>query len=138
MRAGVLLVLIASTLRSADPSAWCVAKLQSLDYPSLSLQARISGTVQLRLHIASDGSAGESRIVSGDKILSRAAQDNLRSWRFMRCAPPGEDVAQRGDDVEITYEFKLVGETRSPPKSQFSYEYPYHVTVTSAAPHWNP
>jgi hypothetical protein len=56
----------------------------------------------------------------------------------MRCGPSTDHATGQSDDVEITYEFKLVGETRSAPKSRFLYEYPYHVTITSAAPHWTP
>ncbi len=138
MRVHILLMVIACTLRGADPIGWCPAKLQSLDYPALGLQARISGVVRLRIHIASDGSVSEMQIITGNKILGRAAQDNLRTWSFMHCTLPDDGAASRRDDIEVAYEFKLVGETQSVPKSQFSYEYPYRITVTSTAPHWTP
>jgi TonB family protein len=134
----ILFLVLASILRGADSESWCPAKLQSLDYPTLALQARISGTVHLELRVASDGSVGTVRIITGNHILALAAQENAKGWKFMRCVLQGTDATRQDNDIQFVYDFKLVGETKSAPKTEFSYEHPNRVTITSAAPHWMP
>jgi TonB family protein len=130
----LILSLARPSLEGADSDGWCATKLQSLDYPALALQARISGAVHLGAHITTDGSVRDTRIISGNRILGEAAENNLRKWRFMRCSSgSGKD-----DDIEVSYNFELVGVTMSTPRTLFSYEHPYRVTISASAPHWTP
>jgi TonB family protein len=138
MKLHLLLASTALILQGASPESWCAAKLQSLDYPALALQARISGVVRLAAQIGRDGTVIETRIISGSEILGGAARENLRSWKFMRCSLSDSNRAREVDYIEIVYDFVLAGQTLSAPRTQFSYEHPGRVTVTSAAPHWVP
>ncbi len=55
-------------------------------YPSLARLARIQGDV--RLKVTTDGSKVASVTVeSGQPLLAKAAQDNVRTWRFIRHEP---------------------------------------------------
>ena len=51
-------------------------------YPSLARQIHLSGIVELRAIIAKDGSVINLEVVSGNPMLSRAAVDAVRQWRY--------------------------------------------------------
>jgi periplasmic protein TonB len=51
-------------------------------YPRIAISMRLSGTVQLRAIIATDGSVQNLEILSGSPILARAAEDAVRQWRY--------------------------------------------------------
>jgi periplasmic protein TonB len=51
-------------------------------YPSLARQIHLSGIVELRAIIAKDGSVINLEVVSGNPMLSRAAVDAVKQWRY--------------------------------------------------------
>src|SRR4051812_47309522 len=55
-------------------------------YPSLARAARIQGEVTLRVVTDGEKVAGVS-VVEGQPMLARAAQDNVRTWRFIKHEP---------------------------------------------------
>lgn len=134
----LLLLALGQVLGAAAPGGWCAAKIQALNYPALGLQARISGVVRLELHISANGSVSGTRILAGNQVLAQAAEQNVKGWKFMRCTLRETETAVPGDDVVFSYDFRLVGEAQSAPKTEFVYEHPNRVTVTSAALHWMP
>lgn len=137
---GMLAVLtLAVGLMGADVNDWYATRVQSVDYPLLGLQARESGIVRLRAHVDDAGVVTEVSVISGNSLLARTAAENLKRWRFARhSTSSGAQSGRVAGDVEVTYDFRLVGETNSTPKSEFVYEYPNRVTLTSAAPRWMP
>jgi len=52
------------------------------DYPSIAEQMRLSGTVELRAIIGTDGAIRQIEVVSGNPILTRAAVEAVRQWRY--------------------------------------------------------
>ena len=52
------------------------------DYPPIAEQMRLSGTVELRAIIGTDGAIRQIEVVSGNPILARAAVEAVRQWRY--------------------------------------------------------
>ena len=75
-------------------------------YPSLARQARIEGSVTLQAGIGQDGSIQNLRLISGHPMLSPAAMDAVKQWKYKPYILNGEAV-----DVEttITVNFTLAG-----------------------------
>jgi TonB family protein len=107
-----------------------------MDYPRLGGMAQITGTVVLRLRIDSAGAIASVNALSGHPVLAKAAEQNIRLWRFS----PARSAGQRVDaEFDFIYVFKLEGVTECPrPASSLIYEYPDKVTITSEAPHMQP
>lgn len=61
-------------------------------YPAVARAARISGTVELRAIIATDGSVKQLEILSGNMILAQAAVAAVREWRYRPTRLDGVDV----------------------------------------------
>jgi TonB family protein len=127
--AGILLAV------QAYGGEWFPVRVESTTYPLIATQARIAGAVRLRMVIDTAGKIAQIDVISGNGILAKAAQDNLKLWKFI--AVP-TDRRETPKTIDFTYEFRLDGETESKPKSIFRYEHPYRVIVTSEAPRWTP
>ncbi len=76
-------------------------------YPQLALQARIQGTVILQATIGKDGTVQELRVVSGHPLLTAAAIDAVKQWRYRPYYLNNEPVAV---DTQINVNFMLSGE----------------------------
>ena len=76
-------------------------------YPQRAIQDRIQGTVVLQAVIAKDGSVQDIRAVSGNAMLTPAAMDAVKQWRYKPYQLNGEPVEA---DTEINVKFKLGGE----------------------------
>jgi protein TonB len=75
-------------------------------YPSLARQARIQGAVVLQAVIGKDGSIQNLRAVSGHPMLTPAAIDAVKQWRYKPYYLNGEPVEV---DTQITVNFTLAG-----------------------------
>jgi len=73
-------------------------------YPSLARQARIQGTVVLQAVIAKDGTVQDLHVVSGHPLLTAAAIDAVKQWRYRPYYLNGEPVAV---DTQIDVNFTL-------------------------------
>lgn len=79
---------------------------QTIDttYPFLGQHSRVQGSVVLEAVIATDGTVEGLRVLSGPSILSGAAQQAVREWRF-------KPVLQNGQPVEtkcmVTVNFSI-------------------------------
>lgn len=51
-------------------------------YPGIAISMHLSGTVQLRAVIATDGSVQHLEVLSGSEILARAARQAVEQWRY--------------------------------------------------------
>ncbi len=70
-------------------------------YPALARVARIEGAVRLR--VRTDGKrASEVSVVSGHPLLARAAQENVRTWRFRSHSPTA---------FETTFHYRMLSES---------------------------
>jgi protein TonB len=51
-------------------------------YPALARQARVAGTVVLQVTVDEAGNVGAVRLISGHPLLTQAAVDAVRQWRY--------------------------------------------------------
>jgi protein TonB len=50
-------------------------------YPTLAMQMRVEGAVELDTTISKDGSTGDIKVLKGDPMLAQAAVDAVRQWK---------------------------------------------------------
>ena len=79
------------------------------EYPEIARDQRLSGTVILDAHIGTDGSVRSIRVISGPKLLTAAAENAVREWRY---APTFLDGSPIETDVQISLVFHLPGESQ--------------------------
>lgn len=73
-------------------------------YPALAKQAGIQGAVVIRAFISRSGGIERAELVSGHPLLSRAALDAVRQWRYRPYYLNGEPVEV---ETQITVNFVL-------------------------------
>jgi TonB family protein len=66
-------------------------------YPEIAKRMRISGVVKLEVTVDPDGKVTDVKPISGNGMLSQAAQDAVRKWRFA----PGP--AQTVVDLDLNF-----------------------------------
>jgi protein TonB len=89
---------------SQGVSEGLILKKVSPHYPAQALQMHVEGSVQLQATISKDGSISNLKILSGDPLLSRAAQDAVKQWKYKPYYLDGEPVDIQ---TQITINFKL-------------------------------
>jgi TonB family protein len=73
-------------------------------YPLLGQHARVQGSVVLQAVVGTDGSIESLRILSGPAILTTAAQQAVRQWRFKPYLQNGQPVETK---ARITVNFSI-------------------------------
>jgi protein TonB len=73
-------------------------------YPTQALQMRIQGPVQLQATITKNGDIQNLKVVSGDLVLARAAQEAVKQWKYKPYFLNGEPVAI---ETQILVNFRL-------------------------------
>jgi len=73
-------------------------------YPTQALQMRIQGPVQLQATITKTGDIGNLKVVSGDAVLARAAQEAVKQWKYKPYYLNGDPVQI---ETQILVNFKL-------------------------------
>jgi len=75
-------------------------------YPPLARQARIQGSVVLQAEISKNGTIENLRVISGHPMLTQAAIDAVRQWRYKPYFLNGEPVEV---ETQVTVNFTLAG-----------------------------
>jgi periplasmic protein TonB len=76
------------------------------NYPQLAKTARVQGAVQLAAIIGKDGTIQNLHVLSGHPLLTQAALDAVKQWRYKPYILNGEPVEV---DTQITVNFTLSG-----------------------------
>ncbi|MBS1822728.1 MAG: energy transducer TonB [Acidobacteria bacterium] len=96
-----LLVLLAlavgAGLAHASARRSVVSKVPPV-YPELARRMHVSGTVVVHLTVQPDGTVSDAKVESGHALLSPAAAEAVRRWRF----EPGPDATDQTVDVNFT------------------------------------
>jgi|HubBroStandDraft_4_1064222.scaffolds.fasta_scaffold30196_1 TonB family protein len=121
---GLLLALLLLTVSPQNQPRLPI-HVESLIYPQLARQARITGDAVLVAHIGSDGTVSIPIRKSGHPLLLQVAEDNLKKWRFQR----GED-----QEMEITYHFKLTKTSSDSAQTECVFDLPASVMISSPLP----
>lgn len=66
-------------------------------YPELAKRMRIGGIVHISATVTADGSVKDAKATSGNKMLTSAAEDAVRKWKFV----PGDSESTVGIDVNF-------------------------------------
>jgi len=75
-------------------------------YPPLARTARVQGSVLLAAVIGKDGTIQNLHVISGHPLLTQAALDAVRQWRYRPYILNGEPVEV---DTQVTVNFTLSG-----------------------------
>jgi TonB family protein len=76
----------------------------STTYPLLSQHTNVQGSVVLQAVISAEGNVQDLRVLSGPAILSGAAQQAVREWRFKPVVQNGQAVETK---AKITVNFSI-------------------------------
>jgi TonB family protein len=122
---GLLIALLFLTLSpQMQPSP--PIHLESLVYPTVAYQARITGDVLVIAQIDSEGHVEVPVRPPGNPLLVQAAEENIKTWRFQKGA---------GSELRVTYRFRLEGEPRHDyPSSIYKFDLPDSVTIVTPPP----
>src|SRR6267154_1231081 len=82
-----------------------IRKIQP-NYPPLARQARIQGSVLLQAEISKDGSIQNLRLISGHPMLTSAAIEAVKQWRYKPYILNGEPVEV---ETQVQVNFTLSG-----------------------------
>ena len=95
-----LTLSVALPLRAADDHTDRAIKQRVAPaYPELAKRMRVSGVVRVSATVAPDGSVSATKTVSGNHMLSGAAEDAVHKWKFVTA--PAEST------VEVDINFAL-------------------------------
>ena len=73
-------------------------------YPANALRMHVEGSVQLLATISKSGNISAVKVLSGDALLSRAAQEAVKQWKYKPYLLNGEPVEIQ---TQVTINFKL-------------------------------
>jgi protein TonB len=74
------------------------------DYPAAARQLHMEGAVEIKVLIDEAGSVENVAIVSGNPVLTRAAADAVKKWKFTPAKADGKPVKAEGI---VSFDFKL-------------------------------
>jgi len=95
--AGVLMIaLVLSPL--ARPEGRHVERRVAPVYPELARRMRISGVVHIAVNVAADGSVKNAKATDGNPMLTPAAEEAVRKWKFVPADAPSTE------SVEVVFE----------------------------------
>lgn len=80
MLRAILSVLFLFVGQTSEPIT--VTHLESIRYPAVARDARIQGTVEIDAVVAADGEVVSASANSGHPALKRAAEENVKQWKF--------------------------------------------------------
>ena len=102
--APVSVVQAAETMHLSPDAAQVVSRPVEPDYPLLAKQMKVQGSVVLQALIGRDGNIEDLHVVSGPAILSSAAMQAVKQWRFRPYYLSGEPVETQ---ARITVNFTI-------------------------------
>jgi protein TonB len=73
-------------------------------YPATALNMHVEGAVQVVATISKSGDISAVKVVSGDALLTKAAADAVKQWKYKPYLLNGEPVEIQ---TQITLNFKL-------------------------------
>ena len=91
---------------SQGVTAGLVIKRVNPTYPPLARTARVQGSVVLAAVIGKDGTIQNLHVLSGHPLLTQAALDAVKQWRYKPYILNGEPVEV---DTQVTVNFTLSG-----------------------------
>jgi TonB family protein len=81
LQLAIVTLTITASLHATDERA--IKQRVSPVYPELAKRMRISGVVHIAATVAPDGSVSATKTVSGNHMLTGAAEDAVHKWKFV-------------------------------------------------------
>jgi TonB family protein len=97
-------VKVAETVRFSPQTVEVVVRPVGPEYPLLAQQSQVQGSVVLHARINKDGAVQSLHVVSGPDILTTAALEAVKQWRFK---PHYEDGQPVPTETRITVNFTI-------------------------------
>lgn len=91
------IVLLVFMVQAESESARAIKSRVPPNYPELARRMHVSGVVVVEAKVDTEGKVVDVKPVSGNQMLSNAAQEAVRKWRF----EPGPKI----DMVEVEVNF---------------------------------
>jgi TonB family protein len=79
-------------------------QFEEATYPALARQMKVKGSVLLQASVGADGDIKDLRVLSGNPILTSAAKEAARQWRFKPSLQHGQPVETK---QQITVNFTI-------------------------------
>ena len=98
MRAAVLALMVALALPARAEDRTVKSRVPAV-YPEIAKRMRISGDVKLTVTVDADGKVTDAKATSGNRMLSAAAEDAVKRWKF----EPGAGASTE----EVTISFAM-------------------------------
>jgi TonB family protein len=92
-----LLALVCLSLASSAENRKVEKRVQPI-YPELAKRMHVGGLVRVSVTVAPDGSVTDARALSGNKMLTLAAEEAVKKWKFVT------SDAQSTVDIDINFE----------------------------------
>lgn len=96
MQAAALALMVALALPARAEVRAVKARVQAV-YPEIAKRMKITGDVKLTVTVNADGKVTDAKATSGNRMLSAAAEDAVKKWRF----EPGAGATT--EDVTISF-----------------------------------
>jgi TonB family protein len=98
LQAAVLALIVAmvSPARAADDRA--IKSRVAPVYPEIAKRMKIAGMVKVEATVDPDGKVTEAKALSGNRILTPAAEDAVRRWKF----EPGTTQSMVSVEIDFT------------------------------------
>lgn len=91
----------------AANDAEAVSRVGERSYPSLDRQMKVQGSVLLQALVAADGGIRDLHVVSGNPILTSAALEAARQWRFRPYLQNGQPVETQAK-IMVNFTIKIL------------------------------
>jgi TonB family protein len=85
-------VILAETRVASEAALSAAVDKPSPIYPAVAKQMKIVGHVEVEVSINTNGTVSDAKAVSGNPILTRAAIDAVRRWKFTPFVENGVSV----------------------------------------------
>ena len=99
MQAAALALMVALAMPSVAADTRAVKSRIPPAYPAIAARMKITGVVKLSVTVNAEGNVTDVKGISGNRVLTDAAEEAVRKWRF----EPGPDTST----VEVTINFAL-------------------------------
>ncbi len=103
--AGIVLYAQEGFVRVPEPEAKkAIATRVEPEYPAMAKQMRVAGRVQVDAYIDTDGSIQKVQPLNGNMLLSSAAANAVKRWKFSPIMANGKPCKAV---TTLTFDFKL-------------------------------
>lgn len=99
LKAAALALLCLSGLPGRAAEVRAIARRVAPVYPELAKRMKITGDVKVDATVNEDGKVTDAKAIRGSKVLSFAAEEAVRKWRFA----PGASASH----VEVSVKFEI-------------------------------